>query len=89
MPTIAGNVGGAAGSGATVQLRNKANTTQKRLAADGSGNFSFTVADNDVYLIEASIAGFTIRQKYEVPVYNGQNVAAVNFTLSAINSSNS
>jgi hypothetical protein len=88
MPTIAGNVGGAAGSGALVQLTNKANTVAKRLAADGSGNFSFTVSDEDVYLIEASLDGFKIRQKYEVPVRNGQNVSAVNFTISALNSAN-
>lgn len=88
MPTITGNVGGAAGSGAAVQLRNKRNSVLLNAAADGSGNFTFTVADNDTYLLQASLAGFTIRQKYEVPVANGQNVSAVNFTISALNAAN-
>lgn len=85
MATIAGNVGGAAGSGAAVQLRNKNNSVKKVANCDGSGNFTFTVDGYDTYLLEASLAGFVIRQKYEIPVV-ATNIAAVNFTLSAINS---
>jgi hypothetical protein len=89
MPTIAGNVGGTSGSGALIQLRNKRNSVELRTVADSSGDYTFTVADNDTYLLDASIAGFVIRQKYEVRIVNGQNVSAVNFTISSINSANS
>lgn len=88
MPTIAGNVGGAAGSGAQVQLRNKRSSYKAQAAADGSGNYTFTVADNDTYILEASLSGFAIRQKYDVRISNGQNASAVNFSISALNSSN-
>jgi hypothetical protein len=89
MPTITGNAGGTAASGAQVQLRNKRSSFNARAIADSSGDYTFTVADNDTYLLEASIAGFVIRQKYEVNIAFGRNVSAVNFTLSNINSANS
>lgn len=85
MPTIAGNVGGAAGSGALIQLRDKRSTILKRASADGSGNFTFTVADEDTYLLEATLSGFRIRQKYEVVIKGGNNVEDVTFTISALN----
>jgi hypothetical protein len=87
MPTITGNVGGTAGSGARVQLQNKNGSVSLLANADSSGDFTFTVSDNDTYLLQAFLVGFVIRQKYEVKI-KGASIAAVNFTLSAINSSN-
>lgn len=87
MPIIAGNVGGTAGSGASVQLRNLNNSVKLRAAADSSGNFTFTVSDNDTYELSASLSGFVIRQVYRVPI-KGSNVADINFIISALNSRN-
>lgn len=87
MPTIAGNVGGAAGSGARVHIRNKNNSYNTAANCDGSGNYTFTVADKDTYMLDATLSGFLIRGIQEV-IINGSNIAAVNFSISAINSSN-
>lgn len=87
MATIAGNVGGSAGSGALIQLKDTRNTILKKAVADGSGNFTFTVANNNTYQIQASLAGFRIPEKYEIPVQIS-NVADVNFTIKALNAAN-
>lgn len=85
--TITGNIGGTTGSGATIELRDKANSINQSTSADSSGNYTFTVPDLTTYILTAFLAGKSIRQAHQV-ILNGGNVSNVNFQVFSLTDAN-
>jgi hypothetical protein len=66
--TISGNVGGASYTGADVQLINARAGTVQHYAADGSGNYTFTVAAAGLYQVRvAPITVSSVLYNYLTP----------------------
>ncbi|HLH34946.1 MAG TPA: DUF4082 domain-containing protein [Alloacidobacterium sp.] len=77
--TIAGNISGAGGAGATVTLSGAANATT---TADASGNFSFSGLANGTYTVTPSKSGVTFNPASQTIVINGAHNLGVSFTAS-------
>jgi Carboxypeptidase regulatory-like domain len=89
MPSISGNVGGTAGSGAVVVCRSYNGSVNLIGAADSSGNYTFSnLPDETKYSLTAALAGFTILNTENVHIRGGNNVSDVNFKISALNGYN-
>ena len=87
--SISGNVGGASGSGATVQLATDRGDIQQSAICDGSGNFTFSnLPDQRTYNLTAFPTGSNACRVGHSVTLNGANVSNVNFQISALNSSN-
>lgn len=89
--SISGNVGGATGSGAIVQLVSDRGDVNQSAVCDGSGNFTFSnLADQRTYnlaVLTTGVATTVCRVKQSVTL-NGGNVTGVNFNIVNLNSSN-
>jgi hypothetical protein len=88
--TITGNVGGATGSGATIELISDRGDINQTYICDASGNFTFTVPDLRTYIlivISTGVATTTCRFSHSVTLA-GANVSGVNFQIVNLNSSN-
>jgi hypothetical protein len=87
--SISGNVGGASGSGATVQLLSDRADISQTVICDASGNFTFSnFPDQRTYNLISTPTGANVcRKAYSVSL-NGANVTGVNFQISALNSLN-
>jgi hypothetical protein len=56
------------------------NSTTQTTTADGSGNFSFTVSVNGVYVVSPSLLGSAFTPTNKSVTMAGSNISAVNFT---------
>jgi hypothetical protein len=87
--SISGNVGGASGSGAQVQLVSDRGDVQTSQICDASGNFTFSnLADLRTYTLRAFPTGANVCRVAHSVMLVGGNVTGVNFQISALNSSN-
>ncbi|MFI5109096.1 MAG: discoidin domain-containing protein, partial [Terriglobales bacterium] len=75
--SIAGTIGGAGGSGATVAL---SGTASASTTADASGNYSFSGLANGSYTVTPSLAGDIFSPASQPVTVSGANVPGVNFT---------
>jgi hypothetical protein len=87
--SISGNVGGASGSGASVELNSDRGDIQQTVICDGSGNFTFNnLSDQRTYYLNAVPTGANVCRISHAVTLAGGNVTNVNFQISALNSSN-
>jgi hypothetical protein len=85
--TINGNTGGAASSGALVQLLNVLTNSVVFYPADASGNYSFSVAAGS-YIISATLAGFVYYHPVQVIADGTSTYSNINLNPTALNASN-
>jgi len=88
--TISGNVGGASGSGAIIELISDRGDINQSYVCDASGNFTFTVPDQRTYnlsVLTTGSASTTCRYGHSVTLA-GANVTGINFQIANLNSSN-
>src|SRR5262249_54752901 len=79
--SISGNISPAAsGSGATVSL---SGTASAKVAADSSGNYTFTGLVAGWYTVTPSRAGFTFTPANQPVTISSSNVTGINFTIQA------
>jgi hypothetical protein len=86
--TINGNVGGAASSGALVQLLNVLTNAVVLYPADASGNYSFSGLAQGTYVISATLAGSVYYHPVQVIADGTTTYANVNLAPTALNASN-
>ena len=80
--SVSGTISPAAsGVGTSVTL---SGPTSQTVAADSSGNFTFTGLANGSYTVTPSKSGFTFSPVNQSVVVNGANVPGVNFTATAV-----
>jgi len=77
---ISGNVGGAGGSGATINLTGTSNAST---TADTYGNFSFSGLMNGAYTVTPSKAGFTFTPAGLTATVSNANVTGLSFSTVA------
>ena len=88
MPSITGNVGGSAGSGATVTVKSLNGQFSTKVAANGSGDYTVTVADRATYVLSAQLEGSRVTpDNLHVPVLNS-SPSGINFYVQGLSASN-
>jgi hypothetical protein len=86
--TINGNAGGAASSGAQIQLLNVLTKAVVLAYADASGNFTFTGVAAGTYTVRAMLASNVYYHPQQVVADGSSTYNGINLNPTALNASN-
>ena len=79
--SIAGNISGPGGSGASLALTGAANTTT---TSDSAGNYVFSGLQTGSYVVTHTLNGFTFSPSSQAVNVSGANLTGINFSSSVV-----
>jgi hypothetical protein len=86
--TVTGNVGGSGFSGALVQASHRRNKSVTFTVADGSGNYSLSLAVAGEHIISATYPAYVYYHPQQVIVDGTSSYSGINLNPTALNASN-